>query len=367
MSLARWQLLALASTLAVGAALLFLAGTLLLPFIVALLLAFLTYPLQRRLRALGLSSAAAAALTTTTATAVTFGLALGVVPMFAVDISELARTLVENVQSLLDRVGELWGHWLPGLAPLDQTLEEKAGELAPSVDSLGPALLGLVNVGGAVASTLLLVFIVPVALFFFLKEGRSFRELLVRLLPRRYQADGRDLSLAIANGLGNYIRGQALVCAWQSTFHAVGLTLIGLQFGIVIGLLTGLSALIPIIGNAVMLGTALLVAIVQFDELWPVLAVVAVFGVAQLLETLFLVPVLVGTQIRVHPLLMITAVLLGGRLFGFSGALLALPATTVIVTAARWSWERYRRTDVYAAAPEDEEREGEDDIRPRAA
>lgn len=350
MSLAHRQLLALALTLAAGAAVLLTAGTLLLPFIVALLLALLLYPLQRRLRALGLSSAVAAAIGSAGATAITLGLALGVVPMLAGDAGELSRTLVDNLRALSTNVSELWGRWLPGLAPLDQLIEAKAGELAPSVESVAPALLGLVNVGGAVMSVLLLVLIVPVALYFFLKEGRSFRESLVALVPRRYQAAARDLSLTVADGLGYYIRGQALVCAWQAAFHAVGLTLIGLQFGVLIGLLTGLSALVPIVGNAVMFGTALIVAVAQFDGIWPVLAVVAIYGAAQLLETLFLVPVLVGSQIKVHPLLMLTAVLLGGRLFGFVGALLALPGTTVIVTAARWFWMRYRNSDVYTTS-----------------
>jgi predicted PurR-regulated permease PerM len=98
-----------------------------------------------------------------------------------------------------------------------------------------------------------------------------------------------------------------------------------------------------------MLTVALLVAAVQFEALLSVLAVLGLYGAAQLIETVFLVPLLIGRRIALHPLLMIVAVIVGGRLFGLVGALLALPVTTVLVVVGEWSWAVYRSSRIYEA------------------
>jgi predicted PurR-regulated permease PerM len=198
-----------------------------------------------------------------------------------------------------------------------------------------------------------------------LKEGRAFRDRVVEMLPRPYQEGARDLLDDIGDGLGGYLRGQGLVCATQAAFHATGLVLIGLEFGLLIGVMTGIAAVIPIIGNAVMLTVALVVAVVQFDNTLWVLAVLGLYGAAQVVETLFLVPLLVGQRIALHPLLMIVAVILGGRLFGLPGALLALPGTTVLVVVGRWFWDFYRESDVYRTKTVEHGDAGAD--QPRAA
>ncbi len=347
MSLDVRQRLALVATVAFAVLAVITAGAVMLPFIVALLLALLLHPAHRRLRVVGLSPSAAAAVTTVAMTLATIGVVVVIVPVLAVDIRDLADTLLANARNLLDRASEIWGHWLPGLQPLDEALVDQVRELAPSVEAMAPALGSVMNVGGFLVSWIFFVCLVPVVLFFFLREGRVFRENAAALVPRRYQDPARNLALTVGDGLGNYLRGQALVCSVQAVFHATGLMLLGLQFGFIIGLLTGASAVIPIIGNAVMLSVALLVAVAQFESAGPLFVILAIYGTAQLIETLFLVPVLVGRQIAVHPLVMITAVLLGGRLFGFTGALLALPGTTVAVTAARWAWARYTESAVY--------------------
>ncbi len=331
------------------------AGLVLLPFVIALLLALLLHPVHRRMRAVGCSASFAAAINTAAATILTLGLAFGVVPIFADDAVALVQTLFRDAYRIFDWLDDLWGSWLPGMRPLSETLEERLEDFAPSLEAVTPALASVLNTGGFVVFLLLLAFLVPMALFFFLKEGRAFREAAVGLVPCRYQAEARDFVLTVGDGLGGYLRGQGVVCAWQAVFHAVLLALIGLQFGVLIGILTGLAAVIPVIGNLTMFTVAMLVALAQFENWLPILAVVAVFAAANVLDTLFLVPFFIGSRIRMHPLLMIVAVLLGGQLFGLIGALLALPGTTVVVTASRWIWERYEKTRIYAHRPPDDE------------
>lgn len=192
---------------------------------------------------------------------------------------------------------------------------------------------------------------VPLALFFFLKEGRAMREAAVRLLPCRYQADARDFLLTVGDGLGGYLRGQGIVCAWQALYHAVLLAIIGLPFGILIGILSGLAAVIPVLGNLTMFAVAMVVGFTHFDAWLPILAVVAVFGAANVLDTFFLVPVFIGGRIRIHPLSMIVRVAARRHLFGLLGARLALPGTTVLVAASHWLCARYERTAIQTGAP----------------
>ena len=359
MSLDARQRLALLATAAIASMFVLSAGVVTLPFIAALLLALLLDPMATRLVAWGTAPAAAAALTSGLATLITAVLVFGALPFLARDARELVRTVSANAGEVADRLGALWAQWLPAAKPLHEALRSRIESLASSsAGGVAPALEGLASLGGAVATTLLFVVLVPIVLFFFLKEGRRFRDRAVALLPRPYQGSCGELFAAIGDGLGGYLRGQGLVCTAQALFHAIGLSLIGLDFGILIGVLTGLGALVPIIGNTVMLAVALLVAAVQFDGLLPILAVLSLYGTAQVIETLVLVPLLVGKQIAVHPLLMILAVIMGGRLFGLVGALLALPGTTVLVVTARWLWQRYRNSPVYAAA-RDREPDGE--------
>jgi len=350
MTLSAQRRLALAATGAVALAIVISAGVLALPFIAAILLALLLDPLVRRLLRWGISRYAAAMITALLATLVTVGVVFGAVPFFARDAQGLLDTLATNATQLADRLGALWARLLPAAEPLRETLRSQLESLASDSGGGAAALQRLASFGGALATSLLFVVMVPIALFFFLKDGRGFRGSLVALVPRRYQGACDELLTSIGDGLGGYLRGQALVCAAQAAFHVIGLTLIGLDFGVLIGVLTGLSAVVPIIGNAVMLTVALLVAAVQFDSVLPVLAVLALYAAAQVLETLALVPLLVGKQIAVHPLLMIIAVIMGGRLFGLVGALLALPGTTVLVVVGRWFWVRYRESPVYAEA-----------------
>ena len=350
MELSARQRLALLATAAAAAVVLLAVGVVALPFVAALLLALVLDPVARRLVAAGLAPAAAAAVTTGMATLVTAGLVFGALPLFAHDARDLIETITTNAGEIADRLAALWSRWLPAAQPLNEAVRSQVEELASaSLGRVAPALEGLASVGGLVVTTFLFVVLVPIALFFFLKEGRRFRRGVEILLPRRYQAAAGELIHAIGDGLGRYLRGQGLVCAAQATFHAVGLALIGLDFSLLIGVLTGVAALVPIIGNAVMLAVALLVAAVQFDTLVAMLLVLGLYAAAQMLETLVLVPFLVGRQIAVHPLLMILAVIMGGRMFGLAGALLALPGTTVLVVVARWSWQRYRQTEVYTA------------------
>src|SRR5690606_4482268 len=149
--------------------------------------------------------------------------------------------------------------------------------------------------------------------------------------------------------LGDFLRGQLLVMLALATVYSVGLWIVGLNLGLLIGVIAGLISFVPYLGAIVGVGLAVIAALVQFGgDLWPLAGVAIVFMVGQTLEGFVLQPLLLGDRIGLHPVAVIFAVMAGGQLFGFLGVLLALPVAAVLVVVLRYLHERYRESDVYA-------------------
>ena len=130
--------------------------------------------------------------------------------------------------------------------------------------------------------------------------------------------------------------------------YAAGLMAIGLELGLLIGLIAGLAAIVPYMGFVIGIGAALVAGLFQFGgDLYPMLGIVAVFMVGQALEGMVLTPLLVGDRIGLHPVAVIFAILAGGELFGFTGILLALPVAAVIMVLVRHAHDLYKDSDVY--------------------
>ena len=161
----------------------------------------------------------------------------------------------------------------------------------------------------------------------------------------------REIDAAIAG----FVRGQTAVCLILGSFYAVALTLSGLNFGLLIGLLSGLITFIPYVGSMTGLVLALGVAVAQF---WPdygsILIVLGIFLVGQFLEGNVLSPKLVGESVGLHPVWLIFALLAFGYLFGFVGLLVAVPLAATIGVLARFALQRYRESSLYTGeAPGD--------------
>src|SRR5690606_24693233 len=129
---------------------------------------------------------------------------------------------------------------------------------------------------------------------------------------------------------------------------SVGLWIVGINLALLIGLIAGLISFVPYLGAIVGVGMAVIAALVQFGELWPLVGVAIVFSIGQTVEGFVLQPLLLGDRIGLHPVAVIFAVMAGGQLFGFLGVLMALPVAAVLVVVLRHFYQRYRASDVYA-------------------
>ena len=166
-------------------------------------------------------------------------------------------------------------------------------------------------------------------------------------LPQRQAHIIRDQVSEIDSVLSAFVRGQFTVCIVLGVFYAVGLSVVGLDFGFIIGFGTGLISFVPYFGMLVGFVAGVGVAIAQFGEWQPVVLVAGVFVVGQFLEGNFITPKLVGDKIGLHPVWIIFALLAGGAVFGFTGILLAIPAAAIIGVLSRFGISQYLTSAAY--------------------
>jgi len=190
--------------------------------------------------------------------------------------------------------------------------------------------------------------LLPVLTFFFLRDWDVFVERVASLVPRRHSDIVGQLARESSEVLRSFLRGQLLVMLILGVLYAVGLWGVGLDLGILIGMLAGLLTFVPYLGPATVILVGGTAALVQFGD-WQHLAGIAlVFGLGQAVESYWLTPKLVGGRIGLHPVVVIFAVLAGGQLFGFLGMLLALPVAAVGNVLLRYAHTRYTHSRLYA-------------------
>lgn len=193
--------------------------------------------------------------------------------------------------------------------------------------------------------------LLPVLTFFFLRDWDVFVERIAALVPRRHADIVGELALESSEVLRSFLRGQLLVMLILGLLYALGLWAVGLDLGILIGMLAGLLTFVPYLGPATVIVVGGMAALVQYGDWQHLAGVGLVFGLGQAVESYWLTPKLVGGRIGLHPVAVIFAVLAGGQLFGFLGMLLALPVAAVGNVLLRYAHTRYTHSRLYAGEP----------------
>jgi predicted PurR-regulated permease PerM len=346
----RWQWLALAFGLGF---LVWLLGPVLTPFIVSALLAWLGAPLVRRIERMGASRTTAVVLVFTFMTLVVVLAVLLLIPLVESQVAQLVEWL-PRLATWLTTVAVPWLEQrfdMPLAAYFDpssifELLKQhwqEAGGVAATV------LGGVTKSGAAVISWLVNLALIPVVTFFFMRDSKAMGQRIRDLLPRPIEPTVVRLANESDEMLGGFLRGQMAVMISLGVIYAVGLSLVGVELGILIGLVAGLVSFVPYLGAVVGIGAAVIATLVQHGD-WPhLLMVLAVFAVGQMLESFLLTPWLVGDKIGLHPVAVIFAIMAGGQLFGFTGVLLALPVAAVAMVLLRYLHQRYTESRLYGA------------------
>jgi predicted PurR-regulated permease PerM len=202
-------------------------------------------------------------------------------------------------------------------------------------------LVGLTQSGSAVFAAVLSLFLVPILTFYLLRDWDSILGHMAALIPSGQHDTIVGLARETDDMLGAFLRGQLLVMLALSIIYSVGLGIVGLEFAIAIGVVSGLVSFVPYLGFVFGIGLASLTVALEPEPLWKFVGVIATFSIAQVLEGSLLTPKLVGDRIGLHPVLVIFAIAAGGQLFGFFGILLALPAAAVLSVLVRFAFHRY--------------------------
>jgi predicted PurR-regulated permease PerM len=205
--------------------------------------------------------------------------------------------------------------------------------------------------GRALISLFSLIVVTPVVAFYLLYDWHKMLVSVDNAVPVNQRATVRRLARECDAAISGFVRGQSAVCLILGTFYAVALTIAGLNFGLLIGLLAGLITFVPYVGSLTGLILALGVAVAQFWPNWgSVVMVLGIFLVGQFAEGNILSPKLVGERVGLHPVWVIFALLAFGYLFGFVGLLVAVPLAATIGVLARFALERYRESSLYTGA-----------------
>jgi predicted PurR-regulated permease PerM len=355
----QWQLLIWAAALAALLLALSLLGSAITPFATGIALGYLLDPVVRRLERLGLSRLAASVLILGVFI-VTLALILVIVaPILGGQLIEFAARLpgyvmrlqalvVEEGSMLIEKYGGPWrkSFGLGESLTVDQIQKSIGDFVGQGAQVLLHVVRSLASGGFAIFNFFSLLVVTPVVAFYILVDWEKMIAAIDSWLPLDHRATLRGLAAETNAAIAGFLRGQSLVALFLGFWYSIGLSVIGLDFGFLIGVIGGVLSFVPYVGSLTALVLSLGVGLVQG---WPKLTLfflaLAIVGVGQVLESYVISPTLVGKSIGLHPVWLMFALFAFGELFGFTGLLVAVPTAAALGVLAR------HLLDVYLASP----------------
>ena len=341
------------------------------PFALGIALGYVLDPVVQRLERLGLNRLGAS-IVILSVFVVVLGLILIVVapilggqlvgfmqslPNYVTRLQQLA---IEEGSQLLDKYGGAWRDKLGlGQTLSTEQIQKSVGDLVTQgAQWLLEASRSLVSGGRALFGFLSFLVVTPVVAFYILIDWHKLVTTIDGWLPLDHRDELRQIAREINAALAGFLRGQFLVCLFLGLWYGVGLTLIGLDYGFLIGVMAGVLSFIPYVGSLTALVLSLGVGLVQGWPHWGLfLSALAVVGAGQFLEGNVLSPKLVGESVGLHPVWLMFALVAFGTLFGFTGLLIAVPVSAALGVIARHMLGLYLAGPFYrgrsAASPQD--------------
>lgn len=341
------------AALAVIVLLLWLLSEILLPFVAGAAIAYLLTPVTDRLERLGVNRLAAAlSIITLVVMAIVVAILL-VAPILGGQLTSFIDNIPGYVTRLQSLLSDPSRPWLQKILGASFSADKSIGDLVTQgLGWLTAFLKSLWSGGRALVSLFSLVVVMPVVAFYLIYDWHRMIRTADSWIPVQQRETVRHLARDVDAAIAGFVRGQTAVCLILGSFYAVALTLSGLNFGLLIGLISGVITFIPYVGSMTGLILAVGVAVAQF---WPqyssILVVLGIFLVGQFLEGNLLAPKLVGESVRLHPVWLIFALLAFGYLFGFVGLLAAVPLAATIGVLVRFALQRYRESALYTGKP----------------
>jgi predicted PurR-regulated permease PerM len=331
------------------AGLAYLLAPILTPFVAAAILAYLCAPLVEWMSARKMPRTLAVLLVMLLLSGLILLLMLVLLPLLQRELAVLTGRLPGLLETLRARIAPFMLAYLHINLQWDPAaLRDMLGDNLQGAGQVAGRVLPWVGGGSAALVRMLMnLVLLPVVLFYLMRDRPQLLAHLEMLIPRRWHPRAMQIIGEADDVLGEFLRGQLLVMLVMSIFYSFGLWLAGLQFALPIGVVAGMLVFVPYVGMITGLLLATLAAAAQFSSFGSVLPVWAVFAVGQLLEGMAVTPYFVGERIGLHPLAVIFALLAFGQLFGFFGVLLALPLSAVLLVGLRHARSQYLDSPIY--------------------
>ena len=333
--------------------LLVLLGPILSPFLIAALLAYLVDPVTDKLESYKLSRTSAVLVVFSVIMLIFLLLVLILLPK----ISSQLTVLIKQIPLALNLLEE---HLLPFLqqnlgveaSSLDFDLIKSLvqGNVKQTGSIVNNIVSGLASSGLAIVAWLANMVLIPVVLFYLLRDWDVMISKINNLLPRDLESKISTLAIECDEVLGAFMKGQLMVMLALGIVYSLGLWMVGLDLALIVGMLAGLASIVPYMGFVVGIIAAVIAAMVQFNDPSILIWVGLVFMVGQALEGMLLTPLMVGDKIGLHPVAVIFAIMAGGQLFGFIGILIALPVAAVVMVFLRHLHYGYKQSRLYESA-----------------
>lgn len=349
-------------------------GDVMLPFILAMAVAYMLDPVADRLESFGLSRVLATVVITASAAFVFILIALLVVPT----LSRQATDLVASVPQFIEDFQKLLTARFPEILDDKSQLHQSLLQIGETIQSRGGELLSTA-IGSVMSifNVMMVLFLVPVITFYLLLDWDHMVAEVDELLPRDHAPVLRRLAREIDQTLASFIRGQGTVCLILGVFYAAALMLAGLKFGLVTGAIAGALTFIPyvgaLVGGVLSIGLALFQfwggtevidgqTVTEATDWVRIGLVVGIFALGQFFEGNILTPKLVGSSIGLHPVWLIFSLTAFGTLFGFVGMLIAVPVAAAIGVVTRFALEQYQDSPLYTGINADDQDATQSDV-----
>jgi predicted PurR-regulated permease PerM len=324
-------------------ALVYLLSPILTPFLLAAVIAYICNPMVSCLAARKIPRTLGTILVMLLLLSIFVALILIMVPIFEKEVLRLINKTPAYLEMLRDNLvpwieAQFGVNLQPDIGMLKQAISEhwqKAGGVAAKV------LPSLTSGGMAVVEFFVNLVLVPVVLFYLLRDWDELVKQIDEMIPRYWHEQVTELADETDRILAEFLRGQLAVILIMSICYITGLWLVGLEFALPIGLLAGILVFVPYLGMIIGLMLATFAAVMQFQDWSGVILVWVVFGAGQMIEGMVITPWLVGDRIGLHPVVVIFSLLAFGQLFGFFGILLALPVSAVLLVWLRHIRQQY--------------------------
>lgn len=321
----------------------------LLPFVLAFVFAYFLHPAVQVLQCRRLSRIWATSVVLALFIIFILGIILIIVPILQSQVMTLFVKVPSIADGLKQHIQFVIAYAKESVSPdqLSDISNAVSQTISSMLKSFANGLLRILTGGVVFFNLVSMLMITPVVLFYVLRDWQGVENQMIDLIPKRKKEKVMPILQEINTTLSGFIRGQSLVCLLLGIFYGIGLSIIGLESGLLVGLLAGILSFIPYFGFLTGLILSIILAISTHASLSLWIGMGVVFVLGQILEGYILTPKLVGGKVGLHPVWVIFSLFAGGALFGFIGVLIAVPVAAVIGVFVRHILKWYYATGLY--------------------